>query len=258
MRIKVKAATGGGAFEIHHVDADEAVDVDTFLNRLVMDRIIHVNGMHDFMLDGYKITDLKNKKLKTLFNSKGRLKLTSPQATLTLTLKESGPAAHEWLLDYSEFIKLAHYYYDVTHKVETRIQEGTVFFIQHDRNQVFVKYGRSHLEFHHMDSDFKAADMKILFKSRDELSKRELKWMRSISFPDRLPKNPVFEHPDIKTQEDVDGLSVLLHRVITIIGRFHRAAEPLKNSRTRYPAYVQVGDETSIGYVDKALLQNLK
>ena len=265
MRIKVKVAETNRPFEIHYIDADEAVSVDTFLNGLVMKKLIHVHGMNNFTCNGYENSELRFHKLETLFSEESKIKLTSPAATLTLTLKGGAEEQlHHWLLDYSEFIKMAHYYYDTMR--DATIAPGTVFFIQHNYDKVFVVYSKRHLDFYYMNNNFKEIteqmspepDLKINFKSREELSKNELKWMRSISFPDRLAKNPVLESMEIKSQQDVDEVTVLLHRIITIIGRFGRAKKPLERSDTHFPSYVQVGEEATIGYVDWKQLQKLK
>lgn len=265
MRIKVKIAENNRPFEIHYVDAEAESNVDTFLNGLVMKKLIHVNGMNNFTCSGYKKSELRIQKLEELFSAGSKIKLTSPAATLTLTLKGGAEdQVHHWLLDYSEFIKMAHYYYDTT--VKENIAPDTVFFIQHNYDKVLARYSNRHLDFYYMDNHFEALtdgllptpNMKIHFKSREELSKDELKWMRSISFPDKLPKNPVLAGKEIKSQQDIDEATVLLHRIITIIGRFGRAGEPLKKSETDYPSYVQVGEASTIGYVSLKQLQKLK
>jgi len=261
MRIKVKVAEANRPFEIHYVDAEAESTVDTFLNGLVMKKLIHAGGMNNFTCSGYENHELRFQKLGELFSMERKIKLTSPAATLTLTVKGgAGEQVHHWLLDYSEFIRMARHYSDTAENAD--IEPGTVFFIQHDYDKVFVRYSGRHLDFYYMNDDFKELtaepDMKIHFKSREELTKEELKWMRSISFPDKLPRNPVPEEGTMKSQQDIDGAAVLLHRVMTIIGRFQRVGRPLEKSGTHFPSYVQVGDETSIGYVDKALLQNLK
>ena len=262
MKIKVKITETGRPFEIHYVDAEAESNVDTFLNGLVMKKLIHVHGMNDFTCSGYKNSELKFRKMGELFSTGSKVKLTSPGTTLTLTLKDGAEEQiHHWLLDYSEFIKMAHYYYDTAR--DTTIAPGTMFFIQHNYDKVLVRYSGRQLDFYYMDNNFNAmmeqasTDMKIHFKARDELSKDELKWMRSISFPDRLPKNPVLEGTEIKSQQDVDEATVLLHRIITIIGRFQRAGKPLARSETHFPAYVQVGEEATIGYVDLKQLEKL-
>lgn len=264
MRIKVKITETDRPFEIHHIDAEAESNVDTLLNGLVMKKLIHAGGMHKFTCNGYKNSELRFQKLSELFSAGSKIKLTSPTATLTLTLKGgAGEQVHYWLFDYSEFIKMAHYYHDTT--VNEKIAPGTVFFIQHNYDKVLVRYSSRHLDFYYMDNNFKeitaqpspAPNMKIHFKSREELSKDELKWMRSISFPDRLPKNPVPEGREIKSQQDVDEATVLLHRIIMIIGRFQRANKPLEKSGTDFPSYVQVGEEATIGYVNRQQLQKL-
>lgn len=263
MRIKVKVAEENRPFEIHYVDAEAESTVDTFLNGLVMKKLIHAGGMNNFTCSGYEKSELKLQNLKTLFSDTGKIKLTSPAATLTLTLKGGAEEQiHHWLFDYSMFIKMAHYYYDTAGQAD--MAPGTVFFIQHDYDKVLVEYSERHLDFYYMDNDFRALmeqtspDMKIHFKARDELSKDELKWMRSISFPDRLPKNPVFDGTEIKSQQDVDEATVLLHRIITIIGRFQRAGKPLERSEIHFPSYVQAGEEATIGYVDRRQLRKLE
>lgn len=260
MKIKVKVAETNRPFEIHYVDAEAESTVDTFLNGLAVKKLIHVNGMHDFMCSGYKKSELKLVKLKDLFASDSRIKLKSPVATLTLTLKGgTDEKVHHWLLDYSEFVKMAHYYHDTA--LDAEIEPGTVFFIQHNHDKVFTRYSGSHLDFYYMDQhpvECRAPDMKIYFKSREELSKDELKWMRSISFPDRLPKNPIPENMEIKSQQDIDEATVLLHRIVTIIGRFKRAGRPLGRSETHFPSYVQVGEESTVGYINYKQLQKLE
>lgn len=264
MRIKVKITEKNRPFEIHYVDAEAESSVDTFLNGLVMKKLIHVHGMDKFTCNGYKNSELRFQKLKELFSAGSEIKLTSPAATLTLTLKGAAEEqVHHWLFDYSEFIKMAHYYYDTT--VNEKVPPGTVFFIQHNYDKVLARYSNRHLDFYYMDNNFKEItaqplpepNMKIYFKSREELTKEELKWMRSISFPDRLPKNPVPEGREIKSQQDIDGSTVLLHRIIMIIGRFQRANKPLEKSGTDFPSYVQVGEEATIGYVNRQQLQKL-
>lgn len=260
MRIKVKIAEKNRPLEIHYVDVEMESNVDTFLNRLVMDKLIHAVGMHDYMCDGYEYRELRTQKLSKLFSRDRKIKLISPAATLTLTLKQhTEDQVHHWLLDYSEFIKMAHYYYDTTENAH--VAPGTVFFIQHDYDKVLIRYSRGHLDFYYMDNHFKEMpaepDMTLYFKSREQLTKEELKWMRSISFPDKLPKNPVPRGGEIRSQQDIDASTVLLHRVITIIGRFQRAGEPLEESGTHFPSYVQVGEETTIGYVSLKQLQKL-
>lgn len=265
MRIKVKVAEANKPFEIHYIDSEEGSNVDTFLNRLVMEKLIHVNGMHQFTCNGHENNELKFQELKGLFAEESKVKLTSPVTTLTLTLKQNtNDRVHHWLLDYSEFIKMAHHYYDTAENRD--IEPGTLFFIQHNYDKVLVKYAHTHLDFYYMDNNFDeimkhtspAPGLKIHFKSRDNLSTNELKWIRSISFPDRLPKNPVLESMDIKSQQDVDEVTVLLHRIITIIGRFQRAQKPLEKSEIYFPSYVQAGEAATIGYVSCKQLQNLK
>lgn len=260
MRIKVKVAESGRPFEIHYVDAEAESTVDTFLNGLVMKKLIHVNGMNNFTCAGYENSELKLQKLKQLFASDSRIKLTSPAAVLTLTLKGgTEDKVHHWLLDYSEFIKMAHYYHDTAAGAD--IEAGSVFFIQHNHDKVFVEYQKRYLAFYYMNRELKAfenPDLKIYFKSRKELSKDELKWMRSISFPDRLPKNPVPEIMELKSQQDIDRTAVLIHRTIMIIGRFKRAGKPIAKSGIHFPSYVQVGEESTIGYVNCKQLQMLK
>lgn len=154
MRIKVKIAENNRPFEIHYVDAEAESNVDTFLNGLVMDKLIHAGGMHDYMCDGYEYRELRTQKLSKLFSRDRKIKLISPAAILTLTLKQhTEDQVHHWLLDYSEFIKMAHYYYDTTENAH--VAPGTVFFIQHDYDKVLIRYSRRHLDFYYMDNHFK-------------------------------------------------------------------------------------------------------
>src|SRR5699024_10266935 len=155
MRIKVKIAENNRPFEIHYVDAEAESTVDTFLNGLVMKKLIHVNVMNNFTCSGYKKSELRIQKLEELFSAGSKIKLTSPAATLTLTLKGGAEEqVHHWLFDYSEFIKMAHYYYDTTENAH--VAPGTVFFIQHDYDKVLIRYSRGHLDFYYMDNHFEA------------------------------------------------------------------------------------------------------
>src|SRR5699024_11221976 len=122
-------------------------------------------------------------KLSKLFSRDRKIKLISPAATLTLTVKGGAEGqVHHWLLDYSEFIKMAHYYYYTTENAH--VAPGTVFFIQHDYDKVFIRYSRGHLDFYYMDNHFKempaGPDMTLYFKSRAQLKKEEVKCSSSM------------------------------------------------------------------------------
>src|SRR5699024_4461998 len=225
MRIKVKIAENNRPFEIHYVDAEAESNVDTFLNGLVMDKLIHAGGMHDYMCDGYEYRELRTQKLSKLFSRDRKIKLISPAAILTLTLKQhTEDQVHHWLLDYSDISNMLYYYYD--RNKNAHVATDMVFFIQHDYDYVLIRYSRRHLDFYYMYNHFKEMpaepDMTLYFKSREQLTKEELKWMRSISFSHKLPKKTVPRGGEIISQQNIERAAVMMHRHITMIGWFMR------------------------------------
>src|SRR5699024_11026931 len=100
---------------------------------------------------------------------------------------------------------------------------------------------------------------RVELKERSALTPAELKWLRSITLPAKEKKNPVIHiDPERLNQEVLDDIAVLIHRLIVIIGRFRSRGEALDARVRHIPAYVQVGEECSVGYIPEGQLEKIR
>ena len=142
---------------------------------------------------------------------------------------------------------------------------GTVFYIQQEKQQYLVRYEEHGFEFYHFklqyQNAFKDEDrfpfLILELKTKDELSKSELKWIRTIMYPSKDRKNPIIHLEVSKLNQGIlDELSTLVHRVMVVIGRFTRTKTALE-ANGKLPSYVQLNQKNSIGFVNLDQLERI-
>ena len=265
MKLKVKIRDTKLTIEKVTISADSTVD--DLITALARQDLVNESFTGGLKVKGFGEEDLISVTLHHLFGSSSRAELYNSDMSITLTerrVEENNLAAGK-LLDYSRFMETVDKFYELTR--EKTVRSGTLFYVQQQQRQYFVRVEDTGLEFFHFrnqyDDAFRQSDrhpfLAVELKTREALSPDELRWIRSITFPSKERKNPVIRvNPERLSQEFLDGINVLIHRIVIIIGRFKTRGEALDTAAFHIPAYVQVGEECSVGYIPKTQLEEIR
>ena len=265
MKLKVKIRDTKLTIEKVTISADSTVD--DLITALARQDLVNESFTGGLKVKGFAEEDLMSVTLHHLFGSSSRAELYNSDMSITLTerrVEENNLAAGK-LLDYSRFMETVDKFYELTR--EKTVRSGTLFYVQQQQRQYFVRVEDTGLEFFHFrnqyDEAFRETDrqpfLAVELKTREALSAGELNWIRSVTFPSKEKKNPVIHAGRGRlSQEVIDDINVLIHRIIVIIGRFRTHGEALDAETPHIPAYVQVGEECSVGYITKEQLEKVK
>lgn len=264
MKIKVKIRDTALTIDTIHINAEGTVQ--DLICTLIEKNLAAPDVMHDLTIRGYENVEKGQLRLSTLFCTSDKAYLSNTHISITLTMKaERETLANQTLLDYSKVVQAVEKYDEALAALAVR--PGTVFFVQQEADQYLLRRELWGIEVFHFrtqyEEAFREADrtpiVTIELKSRDALTKDELKWVRTIMFPSRHRRNPLIRlnHPPI-SQQHIDVIATLIHRMVVIMGKFEGTATHLESTDAHLPTYVQLGAECSIGYIEKAQLEGIR
>ncbi|HIW38602.1 MAG TPA: hypothetical protein H9885_06270 [Candidatus Jeotgalicoccus stercoravium] len=265
MRLKVKVKDYDLGISIIKLDVPEESTVSFLLGKLLEKRLIFDSYLPQLNTMGYTYVEMHHLKINTLFHGKEKVIIKSDRVELTLTQKlpEEGRKAGQLLLDYSQLVNVIDKFKD--EEIDPEKVYGTVFYIQQEKQQYLVRYEEHGFEFYHFklqyQNAFKDEDrfpfLILELKTKNELSKSELKWIRTIMYPSKDRKNPIIHLEVSKLNQGIlDELSTLVHRVMVVIGRFTRTKTALE-ANGKLPSYVQLNQKNSIGFVNLDQLERI-
>ncbi|WP_017548079.1 hypothetical protein [Salinicoccus carnicancri] len=265
MKLKVKIRDTKLTIEKVTIGTDSTVDA--LITALARKNLVNESFTGGLRVKGAEDEDLMSVTLHHLFGESGRAEIYNSDMSITLTESraEENNLAGRKLLDYSMFMETVDRFHELTRT--TSVGPGTLFYVQQQQRQYFVRMDGTGLEFFHFRNQYEDAFRKsdrrpflaVELKTREALSPDELRWIRSITFPAKEKKNPVIHFdPERLSQEVIDDINVLIHRIVVIIGRFRTRGEALDAATPHIPAYVQVGEECSVGYIPKAQLEQIR
>ncbi|GAB3063451.1 hypothetical protein ACFOU0_11325 [Salinicoccus sesuvii] len=264
MKLKVKVKDSTLKIETIHIDAEQTVL--QLINHLVESALAPRDMTQDLTVKGYEVTAHNNLRLSTLFEDTDKAYMSNIHISITLTLKDNtSTLANQTLLDYSKVVQATEKY-DAALK-SLAVVPGTVFFVQQDQEQYLMRREKTGIEIFHFRTQYQEAFEEgarnpivyIELKTREALSADELKWVRTIMFPSRNACNPLIHlsHPPI-SQNHIDRIALLIHRLVVIMGKFEVSGEYLESSDMHVPTYVQLGDQCSIGYIERTQLEAIR
>lgn len=265
MKLKAKVKDFDLGISITKIDIPEESTVDFLLGKLLQEGLIFESYLPTMKTNGYTYKEMHTLKTNSLFHGHEKVVITSDKVEITLTQKltESGHKAGQLLLDYSQLINVIEKFKEQEKDPEAIY--GTVFFIQQEKHQYLVRYEEHGFEFYHFklqyENAFKEEDrfpfLILELKTKEELTKSELKWIRTIMFPSKERKNPIV-HLEVSklNQGIIDELSTLVHRVMVVIGKFQRNKQGFVKEN-KLPSYVQLNEKNSIGFVDVSQLKRI-
>ncbi|WP_411843683.1 hypothetical protein [Salinicoccus sp. HZC-1] len=265
MKLKVKIKDTGLTIEKVKIPSESTVA--DLITQLTHDNLININFTENLILKGHEDKVLSGLRLSAVFADDEKAVIYNTDMKITLTHKKAtqNTLAGEKLLDYSKVVQTTGKFCEMTEDVE--VKYGTLFYIQQQHQQYLVRYEEKGIEFFHfreqyndafLDSD-RSPFLRVELKARNTLSSEELKWIRSIMFPSREKRNPIIHmDKDLLGQAALDDIAMLVHRLIVIIGKFKKKGEPFDARASHVPAYVQVGERCSAGYITMEQLENIR
>ncbi|WP_342388716.1 hypothetical protein [Salinicoccus bachuensis] len=264
MKLKVKIRDTTLTIDTVHINAEGTVQ--DLIATLIEKNLAAPEVMHDLTIKGYEDIEKGHLRLSTLFCTSDKAYLSNTHISITLTMKaEAETLANQTLLDYSKVVQAVEKYDEALAALAVR--PGTVFFVQQEADQYLLRRELWGIEVFHFRTQYEEAFQEaertpivtIELKSRDALTKDELKWVRTIMFPSRHRRNPLIRlnHPPI-SQAHIDVIATLIHRMVVIMGKFEGTATHLESNDAHLPTYVQLGVECSIGYIEKAQLEGIR
>ncbi len=265
LQLKIKVKIRDTALTIDTISINEEDTIHDLIGLLVEKRLAPPQMMHDLTVKGYEKLKKEHLRLSRLFWSTDKAYLSNAHISITLTRKAEVPSlANQMLLDYSKVVGAVKRYDAALEAFAVR--PGTVFFVQEESDQYLLRRELQTIEVFRFDIQYDAAFreedrdpfLTIELKSRDELTKEELKWVRTIMFPSRHRRNPLIHlnHPPI-SQQHIDMITALIHHMADIIGEFEGTTTHLESTDTHLPTYVQLGTAASIGYIERAQLEGI-
>lgn len=266
MKIKVKIKEPARAMIIHYAEVSESTTVNALLDELVEESLINVNLAHNLEHAEDRFDPVHRIKAGELFEDTHKHVLTSAHLELTLTMKSNGGTtlAGLSLIDFSEFLKTVHEYYEM--EQSHPVADGMLFYIQHDEEQFIIRKEPHGLEFFHFQKQYGNAHLErdrapflwVELKARKALAKEELNWLRSVTYPVKERKNPLIHLKGAALDQDIlHEIAVLIHRIIVIIGKFYKNSMPLEKYEDQLPTYVESGERTTVGYVKSSQLEQI-
>ena len=264
MKIKVKIKDTG--MVIQKVKIADTSTLGALLDKLVEDGLLNIHFIPELTVSGFEDKKPGAIKVSALFESDTQAVLSSRDVRITLTHKkpEKKVLAGDKLLDYSKMIQSVEKFDEATQAVD--VPEGTVFYIQQQEAQFLVRYEASGIEFFYFKTQYEQAFLDqerqpfltVTLKAKGELSKAELRWIRSIMLPSKERRNPLIDMGERGVSQGVlEDIAMLFHRLVVILGRFWKNDEHPGSEGEYLPAYVQVGEACSIGYVTRHQLGDI-
>ncbi|KKK33993.1 hypothetical protein WN59_10365 [Salinicoccus sediminis] len=265
MKLKVKIRDT--KLTIEKVTIDAGSTVAELVTALARQDLVNESFTGGLKVKGLEDEDLMSVTLHHLFGESERAEIYNTDMTITLTERrvKGNTLAGRILLDYSNLLETAGKLHELT-EVEP-VRAGTLFYVQQQRRQYFIRMEDAGLEFFHFRDQYddafsgtgRSPFLRVELKERSALTPDELKWLRSITLPAKEKKNPVIHFdPERLSQEFLDDINVLIHRIVVIIGRFRTRGEALDARGRHIPAYVQVGEECSVGYIPEEQLEKIR
>lgn len=265
MKLKVKIKDTGLTIEKIKISSDETVEA--LIDHLIQKNLVNINFIEGFIVKGHEGKDLSRLRLSTVFADDEKAEIHNADLKITLTHKreEENTLAGQKLLDYSKIVQTTGKFCEMTE--ETEVKPGTLFYIQQQHQQYLIRYEDTGIECFHFRNQYENAFqeagrtpfLRVELKTREALSPKELKWIRSIMFPSREQRNPLLHFDkNLLSQALLDDIAMLIHRLIVVIGRFKINGEAPDSGGQHLPTYVQVGERCSVGYITKAELRNIK
>ncbi|MCG1009988.1 hypothetical protein J4760_08145 [Salinicoccus sp. ID82-1] len=264
MKLKVKVKDTALKIETIHIDAESTVK--HLIEHIVGADLTTWNMAEDLTIKGHEGVGHDSLRLSTLFCDIDKVYMSNIHISITLTAKHvASTLANQTLLDYSKVVQAVEKYDEALNALA--VVPGTVFFVQQDADQYLIRRELSGIEIFHFGTQYQEAFREtgrnpivyIELKTRDALSDSELKWVRTIMFPSRNPCNPLIHlnHPPI-SQNHLNLVATLIHRLVVIMGKFQISGTYLESSDMHLPTYVQLGEQCSIGYIERAQLENIR
>lgn len=265
MKLKVKIKDTGLTIEKIKIPSESTVD--GLIRKLIRKNLVNINFAEGLNVKGHESAPLSKLSLQVLFADDEKAEIYNSDFKITLTHKNEAQntLAGQKLLDYSKIVQTTGKLYELAS--ETQVRAGTLFYVQQQHQQYLIRHEETGIEFFHFkkqyDDAFREADrapfLRVELKARDTLRPDELKWIRSIMFPSSEKRNPLI-HFDAGqlSQELLDDIAMLIHRVIVVIGRFKRNGEALDARVHHLPTYVQVGEGCSVGYITIEQLEQIR
>lgn len=264
MKLKVKIKDTALKIETIHIDAEHTVL--QLIEQLVTEALVTGDMVQDLTIKGHEGAGHNSLRLSTLFCDTDKVYMSNIHISITLTAKnDTSTLANQTLLDYSKVVQAVEKYDEALKALA--VVPGTVFFVQQDQEQYLMRREKSGIEIFHFRTQYQEAFQEaernpivyIELKTREALSDAELKWVRTIMFPSRSACNPLIHlnHPPI-SQSHINLIALLVHRLVVIMGKFQVSGTYLESSDMHVPTYVQLGDQCSIGYLERTQLEDIR
>lgn len=264
MKLKVKIKDTG--MVVQKVKIADTSTLGTLLDKLVQDGLLNIHFLPELTVSGFENKNPGRIRLSSLFDGGEQAVLASRDVQITLTHKkhEKKALADDKLLDYSKVVQTVEKFDEIAQFAD--VAYGTVFYIQQQEAQFLIRREARGIEVFYFKEQYDNAFLDegrepflaVALKAKAELSKAELKWIRSIMLPSKERRNPLIDLGQrAVTQGTLDDIAMLFHRLVVVIGKFQKNGECPKSDGRQLPTYVQVGEECSIGYVGRQQLEDI-
>lgn len=262
LTVKVKSEQLGSNQFTYQISAEEKLDKLIQLIILDQEFLTHEAGKLNY--GEYPFQEFQSLTIGNLFHGTDRIVIEG--STAQIEIFNNGIEKRETdllLFDYTQFIKACDTYNDLLTEID--VHDGTVFYIQQDREQYLVRKETNHLEFYHFKRQFNQAfkdDSRtpffiVEFKSRSELTVSESHFIKKYRYPKSAHLNPII-HLELAriSQSIIQEMTLLIHRLFTILGRFVNANVQIEGEE-KVPSYIQSDEKETIGFVKYQDLESL-
>ena len=262
LTVNVKSEQLGSNQFTYQISVEEKLDKLMQLIILDQEFLTHEAGKLNY--GEYPFQEFQSLTIGNLFHGTDRIVVDGSSVQIEiLNNKQEKRDTDLLLFDYTQFIKACDIYNDLLKEIE--VENGTVFYIQQNREQYLVRKEEHHLEFYHFKRQFdNAFDEEgrtpffiVEFKSRKELTVSESHFIKKYRYPKSDHLNPVI-HLELAriSQSVIQEMTLLIHRLFTILGRFVNANVEIDDVE-KVPSYIQVDEKETIGFVKYADLASL-
>lgn len=262
--VNVKSAQLGSHLFTYQISPEEKLD--KLIQLIILDEEFLSHEAGHLKYEDYGFDEFQKLKIGNMFHGGDKVFIKSDTVELEITnnpIEIEKKETDLLLFDYTQFIKASDVYNKLLKEID--IENGTIFYIQQEKEQYLVRKEEHHLEFYHFKRQFRDAFNDegrtpffiIEFKSRAELTVSELRFIKKYRYPKARHLNPVI-HLELArlSQSLVDEIALLVHRLFTILGRFVNAHVKLED-KDKIPSYIQMNHEETIGFVKFSDLERL-
>lgn len=262
LTINVKSEQLGSHLFTYQISPEEKLD--KLIQLVILDEEFLSSEASRLKYEEYEFQEFQKLKVGNMFHGTNKVVIKSDTVELEITnIPVEKKDTDLLLFDYTQFIKACDVYNNLLKEIE--VVDGTVFYIQQEREQYLVRKEAHHLEFFHFKRQFEDAFNNenrlpffiIEFKSRKDLTLNESHFIKKYRYPKADFLNPII-HLELArvSQSVIDEITLLIHRLFTILGRFVNANVQIEDEN-KIPSYIQTHEEETIGFVKYEDLERL-